>query len=97
MFFVCCLGAACGIANGLAARAAIVRALDKSDKVFYRVWAGGFLYRLAFLGLSALVVWRLDRESAAAFLLPLCMAQFVFQVVPVGYANRTRIMRFPWI
>lgn len=83
MFFVCCLGAALGLLSGLATRAALVRALEKSDRIFYRTWAGGFLCRLAFLGLSAALVWRWDRESAAAFLIPMGIAQFLFQFVPV--------------
>lgn len=44
-------------------------ALSRSDKIFYSVFVGGVLFRLAGLFLGAVAVFRFDRESLAPFLL----------------------------
>ena len=76
-------GVASGALNGWAARYALGRALDKPDKVFYPVYAGGFFWRLMFLTAS---VWLL-REKKYIILLPfigtLIFTQFVFEVLPL--------------
>ena len=49
MFIACCVGTGFGILNGLLTKMALSWAINRSDKVFYGIWAGGFLYRLIFL------------------------------------------------
>ena len=76
-------GAVFGIFNGAAARYALKKTLDKSDKVFYTVFAAGFFWRLIFLTGA---VWLL-RYKKYIILLPfvgaLIFTQFMFEAIPL--------------
>lgn len=76
-------GAAAGAFNGALARWWLGKALNCGDMVFYSVFAGGMLYRLAFLVAS---VWLLRNEKyiiVIAFAASLIAVQLVFEAVPL--------------
>jgi len=76
-------GAAFGLLNGGLSRAALKKAVDKADKVFYAAFVGGFLWRLFFL---VGAVWLL-RDKKYIILLTfsgvLIFTQFIFEAVPL--------------
>jgi len=80
---LCFAGALLGAFNGLLAQKMLSWAVKKSDKIFYSVWAGGFLYRLAVLGISAILLWRYSRFNAVWFLGAMILVQFALQFWPV--------------
>jgi len=76
-------GAAAGAFNGALARWSLRRTLNSGDAVFYSVFAGGILYRLAFLAGS---VWLLRDEKyiiIIPFIAALIAVQLVFEAVPL--------------
>ena len=76
-------GAAAGCAAGLASRLALKRALRSSNAVFFSVFAGGILFRLAAL-LAAL--WPLRHERCiiiAVFAAAMIAAQTSFELFPL--------------
>ena len=90
MFIACCVGAGFGILNGLLSRMALSWAIKRSDKVFYSAWAGGFLYRLAFLGATVAFLWHNARVFIMPVLLPMIFAQLALQLWPVRGIKRLR-------
>lgn len=76
-------GIAAGAFNGALARWSLGKALNSGDMVFYSVFAGGMLYRLAFLVAS---VWLLRNEKyiiVVVFAASLIAVQLVFETVPL--------------
>ena len=76
-------GLAAGAINGALARAALKKALARTDSVFYGVFAAGVLYRVFFL---AAAVWLLRRENyiiIVPFAASLILSQLTFAVVPL--------------
>ena len=76
-------GLAAGAFNGALARWSLRKALNAGDLAFYGVFAGGMLYRLAFLVAS---VWLLRSEKyiiIIAFAASLIAVQLVFTAVPL--------------
>jgi len=84
IFSACLYGAVWGLFNGLISRTALVKAVSRPDKIFYRVWVAVFLYKLFFLGIAALLLWKgAFRISPAPFLCGLVFTQSVIMIVPV--------------
>ena len=83
MFIACCVGTGFGILNGLLTKMALSWAINRSDKVFYGIWVGGFLYRLIFLGAAAAFLWHSARVFMIPVLLPMIFAQISIQLWPV--------------
>jgi hypothetical protein len=83
MITACVIGGFLGTFNGLLSRFMLSRAFGRSDKVFYGVWAGGFIYRLLVLGVAALFLWRNETIPAIPFLCSMVIAQFLLQLWPV--------------
>ncbi|MBI4656713.1 MAG: hypothetical protein HY746_08220 [Elusimicrobia bacterium] len=76
-------GLACGVFNGLISRFSLKLVLNKSDKIFYSVWAAGFFYRLLFL---VAAVWLLKNKNyiiLISFAFALIFSQFAFEVIPL--------------
>lgn len=81
------VGLGVGLLNGLVCHGALIWALDKPDKVFYRLWGAGFGYRLVFFGLSFWVLARTAVLPLVPTMLALVAGQFVVGVFPL---KRTR-------
>lgn len=88
MFVAYCVGAGFGILNGLLSRMALSWAIKRSDKLFYSAWAGGFLYRLAFLGAAVAFLWYNARAFMIPVLLPMIFAQLSIQLWPLTAATK---------
>lgn len=77
------VGLVAGLFNGGLTRWALQRALKSTDAAFYTAFAGGMLYRFAFL---IVTVWLLRHESYI-IVLPyaacLIAAQFIFEIIPL--------------
>ena len=63
-------------------------ALNKSDKVFFSVFAAGTLARLAGLALTAFVVYRYTTLSLVAVLVSLATAFIVLSVVEMYFIQK---------
>ncbi len=77
------IGLAAGVFNGWLSRWALQRALRSTDAAFYAAFAGGMLYRLAFL---IVTIWHLRHQRYIIILcyaICLVAAQFVFEVIPL--------------
>ena len=76
-------GSVFGALNGALARYALQKTLNRSDRVFYSVFAAGFFWRLIFL---IAAVWLL-RDKRYIIMLPfagaLIFTQFIFEAVPL--------------
>ncbi len=90
MFIACCVGAGFGILNGLLSRIALSWVINRSDKVFYSAWVGGFLYRLIFLGVVVAFLWHNARVFMIPVLLPMIFAQLVLQLWPVNGLRKAK-------
>jgi hypothetical protein len=65
-------------------------ALDRSDKVFYAVFAGGALFRLAGLAATAFGVYRYTRLSLAAVLVSLVFMFMVLVILEMYFLQRQK-------
>ena len=87
----CAWGVALGALNGATARRSLHGALDKPDKIFYAVFATGFLWRLLFL---AGAVWLLRQKNCIILLSfsgALIFAQLIFGAVPLTWISSVKI------
>jgi len=82
------IGLGIGLLNGLVCHGGLVWALDKTDKVFYWVWAAGFGYRLLFFGIAFFALARDPILPLAPTMLALVAGQFVVGVIPLKRKNR---------
>jgi hypothetical protein len=79
--------AGAGLATGGLTRGALAYVKNEGDKLFYGVWAGGMLFRLAALGA---VFSFLHLHPALPFLPSLAaffVAQFAVQLIPIRSRN----------
>jgi len=77
------IGLGIGLLNGLVCHGSLVWAMDKTDQVFYWVWAAGFGYRLLFFGLTFWLLAKTAVLPVAPTMLGLVAGQFVVGVIPL--------------
>ena len=84
-----CVGIGLGLLNGCLTRVSLRWAMGGSDKLFYGVWAAGFLYRFLFAVAMVFMLIRHPVLPILPTLLALIVGQFIPQVVPLRRASWT--------
>jgi len=89
------LGASISAANGILACAALRWAFFRSTKVFYGVFFGGMLWKLATLLAVFLYLSRHPSPHSAPFLVSLAMGTFIFNIVELKLLPKPAAAKVP--
>jgi hypothetical protein len=83
------IGLGIGLVNGVLCWSGLYWAREKPDRVFYRVWLAGMLYKLAFFGGACLWLWRYRADVVVPALTGLIAGQLGVGVVPLKRARKS--------
>ncbi|MBI4051280.1 MAG: hypothetical protein HY400_02120 [Elusimicrobia bacterium] len=83
MILALLLGGCLGLLNGWLARVSLIWAVDRSDKLFYGLWAAGFIYRFLFAAAFIVLLLKYPVVPFLPATLALIAGQFVLQVIPI--------------